>query len=320
MEKEQLSTLIEEHSRERERLVRLKEYYVGRHEILDRTQSGSWAPNNRLVCNFAKYITDTAVGYVFGNPLKYLFEKNGEKFERAFEAAKVLTHDTLMAKNLSVYGRAYELVYGADNGDGTAPVNLAALDPTNTFVVRDDTVKKAVTSAVIYGTEKKSGDKICRVYSNETVAYYKGTSFDSLKMIKEEAHFMGRVPVIEYLNNEEGIGDFEQVTTLIDAYNKLQSDRLNDKERFVDSILLIQGCQLPDDITAAEMLQNKILELPYENADARYLTKSMNETDTEILRKAIVEDIHKFSQTPDFSDQYFAGNSTGVAIKYKPRR
>ena len=38
----------------------LHDYYVGKHRILGENKKDSTAPNNRLVNNMAKYITDTA--------------------------------------------------------------------------------------------------------------------------------------------------------------------------------------------------------------------------------------------------------------------
>jgi SPP1 family phage portal protein len=43
----------------------------------------------------------------------------------------------------------------------------------------------------------------------------------------------------------------------------------------------------------------------------------MQEESIDVLRKAIEDDIHKISMTPNFSDEKFAGNDSGVAIKYK---
>lgn len=47
------------------------------------------------------------------------------------------------------------------------------------------------------------------------------------------------MPIIEYKNNKEGFGDFEQQITLIDAYNTLMSDRVNDKDQFIDALLIL---------------------------------------------------------------------------------
>jgi SPP1 family phage portal protein len=43
----------------------------------------------------------------------------------------------------------------------------------------------------------------------------------------------------------------------------------------------------------------------------------MNEADVEVLKNAIKADIHKFSMVPDLTDEQFAGNVSGVAMRYK---
>ena len=136
-----------------------------------------------------------------------------------------------------------------------------------------------------------------------------------------EAHYFGAVPIIEYLNNKEGQGDFEQQIPLIDAYNKLMSDRVNDKEQFIDAILVIYGSLLGDDKeetkkAAKELREDKLLELP-EDAKAEYLSRQMEEEGVEILRKALKEDIYTFSHVPNLSDENFVGNASGVAMEYK---
>ena len=47
----------------------LQEYYLGNHSILHSHKEHSASPNNRIVCNVAKYITDTATGYFLGRPV-----------------------------------------------------------------------------------------------------------------------------------------------------------------------------------------------------------------------------------------------------------
>ena len=57
------------------------------------------------------------------------------------------------------------------------------------------------------------------------------------KIIDVEPHNFGDVPMVEYWNNSEETGDFEQVISLIDAYDTLESDRINDKTQFTDALL-----------------------------------------------------------------------------------
>ena len=53
-------------------------------------------------------------------------------------------------------------------------------------------------------------------------------------------------------------GDFEQLITQIDAYNVLMSDRINDKEQFVNSLLFLCNCHLYTE-QAKKLLVERIL-------------------------------------------------------------
>ncbi|MBQ2664084.1 MAG: phage portal protein, partial [Clostridia bacterium] len=127
--------------------------------------------------------------------------------------------------------------------------------------------------------------------------------------------YFGALPILEYRNNEERQGDFEQLIPLIDAYNILESDRVNDKEQFVDAFLFLTGIDL--DSTQAKKLREEKILMGYEGASAEYLSKVMNENDVEVLKNALKTDIHRFSMIPDLSDRTFGSNLSGVAIKYK---
>ena len=71
-------------------------------------------------------------------------------------------------------------------------------------------------------------------------------------------------------------------------------------------------------VTPAQQLrQDKLLYLPDQEAQASYLARSLPENDVEVLRRALKSDIHKFSLVPDLTDEHFAGNSSGVAMKFK---
>ena len=64
-DKQAIRHLIMKHRRSYERLKGLKNYYEGKHKILDEDRE------NRLVCNHAKDIADTASSYFIGNPVSY---------------------------------------------------------------------------------------------------------------------------------------------------------------------------------------------------------------------------------------------------------
>ena len=316
-------SFILKHSADNDRLDRLYDYYIGRHKILDREKSKN-AANNRLVCNHAKYITDCTTGYFLGSPVKY-YSRSGKDISLIKDVLKRCdseTQDIDLARYGSVFGVSYEMLYL----DGDSNIKLASLDPRSAFVVYDDTVDMKPMFGVYY-MPLTSADGIktgYRVYlcDKDTVTEFLTTvSFSITKVCDPYEHFFGGVPIIEYYNNWDRQGDFEQVTTLIDAYNTLQSDRVNDKEQFVDSILVIKGQVLGDteeeeNSTYSAIRKYGVMTID-DTGDAKWLTRQFDEQSVDILRRSLENDIHKFSGVPCMTDESFSGNTSGVAMKYK---
>lgn len=225
--------------------------------------------------------------------------------------------DSEIVKDMSIYGRAYELIYA----DASSQPRSVKLNPENTFICYGQTVTESKLLAVYY-YKKYDLDGSCKgiecyVYDSSYIYIYScdTDNFAALELKEKTRHYFGDVPVIEYRNNEEMQGDFEQLISLIDAYNTLASDRVNDKEQFVDAFLFLSGIDIDSD-QAKKLREEKIL-MGFENSTAQYLNKNLNEADTEVLRNNLKEDIHRFSKVPDLSDESFGNNLSGVAIKYK---
>ena len=53
------------------------------------------------------------------------------------------------------------------------------------------------------------------------------------------------------------------------------------------------------------------------NLEADYIYKQYDVAGTEAHKERIDKDIHKFTQTPDLTDEKFSGNKSGEAMKYK---
>ena len=195
-------------------------------------------------------------------------------------------------------------------------------------MVYDDSVECAPVMGVYVTPRRDAAGKISgfctRVYTDSACTGYRIESLQNPKIERADSaalHYFGRVPMIEYWNDEDERGDFENVLSLIDAYDLLQSDRMNDKQQFVDALLVLYGCTLETDdrgrSPGQQLREDKALCMPDSDARVEWLCKQMSEADTEVLRRAICEDIHKMSMVPDLTDQQFAGNSSGVAMRYK---
>lgn len=313
---------IEEHARHtRERYDQLWHYYSGLHAIATREKRSVLA-NNKLVCNHAKYISDTAVGYFTGNPVKY----SGDNIEPLLDlltAADSATQDIDLAQKASIFGVAYEFIYTDEQGQP----RLYSPDPRQAFVIYDDTVRQQPVAGVYYYKLHDSIDNTdlgYMVYLCDSVGitqFSADTAFAVQNVFAAAPHGMNGVPLVEIYNNSTCQGDFEPVLSLIDAYNVLQSDRVNDKEQFVKAILLIKGATLGDDNAEKteaykSLVRNGLLELDAD-ASAEYLTRQFDESSVEVLRKSLEQDIHKFANVPCMSDESFGGNVSGVAMRYK---
>lgn len=319
---ELLNYCLQEHQKQLGRLEKLSDYYDGNQKIKSRKKDNESAPNNKLLINHAKYVVDMNVGFMVGNPIAYTGadQKDISPILNEYDRLDIVSHDTELEKDLSTFGIGYELIYLRED----AELSIKCIDPRGIFLVTDDTIDKNPLFAIHYQPvmtlQGGISHYLVKYYGEDCIITYKTESrgFGSYQLIKALPHYFGRVPVIEYRNNEEKQGDFEQAMSLIDAYNLLQSDRLNDKEAFVDAILFIQGFTLRDG-DGAKLQEERLLQAPGLKTEtaASYLTKSLDEASVTLLRDAILDDIHKVTYVPNMNDEKFAGNVSGEAMKYK---
>lgn len=303
---------------------KLNRYYDGEHKILERALSSESLPNNKIVANHAEYITDMATGYVFGTPVSYSGD-GSEELNNIFIEIDEDSHNNELALDLSIFGVGYELLY-MNNKEVPYP-ELAVVSPFNSFIVVDSTVKHKPMFGVTYFAKFDIDNNLkgydVNVYTeiNKTHYFFSNLTSESPDIIDIEDYYFKGIPLIEYKNNKKFKGDFEGVITLIDAYNLLQSDRVNDKEQVVDALLAVIGASLGDDtdekVETAKLLKElKIIELD-QGGDAKWLVKNLNETEIEVLKNSLKDDIHEFSKVPCLTDENFVGNASGVAMKYK---
>lgn len=324
---ETISGAIAEFMRDvRPRLERLGCAYEGRGEITRRTRSPG-LPNNRLVHAFPRYIVTMASGYLVGRPVTYDDRTQGDAvaaLREAYAACDMDSVDAELAADASIYGRGVCICYADEGGRPKA----ATLSPKTAFVVYDDTVEHRPLFGVHWMDRYDSAGKRCGVcvhaYTAGTELTLSGRSLAALTQEGgEQPHYFGGVPVVEFWNNAQETGDFEPVLSLIDAYDTLESDRVNDKQQFTDAVLLLTGCTLENDdpadrrSPAQKLLEEKTLSLPDTDASAQWLVKQSDEAGAEVLRQALRGDIHKMSMVPDLTDESFAANASGVAMRYK---
>jgi SPP1 family phage portal protein len=298
------------------RLKKLKDYYLNKTAILRRPYVDPSKPNNKVVHPFAQYITDTLVGYFVGEPVSYTSNEDILNLKMIFEYNDEQDENVTLAKNCSIYGKAYELIYIDEDGN----VRFMALDPREVIPVYGTSLDNELIGAVrfymnrnlVFGVD----EMIVEVYTDKEIIRYKTSdAVADLHFLDCKQHGFNDVPIVEYRNNDDCYGDYEGVMSLIDAYDTLVSDDLNDFEYFVDAYLALYGYTAEaEDI--AKMKQQRVL-LMDNDSKAEWLVKKGDSQGVETTKERLERDIHKFSKTPNINDKNFGGNTSGVAMKYK---
>lgn len=310
----------------------------------------------RLTHPFAQEIADFQTSFSVGNPIGVEAESKHDALDAVNDYNDINTLNNDLFLDMTKYGRAVELTYRDGDNDRIVrldPLNTFVIysndvDPLPIMAVRlservviDQTTQVGVAlpnSIKKYIVEYWTEDM--HAVSNEIVLS------DSLQIAYTED--LVTMPVVEYWNNTLRTGDYENVIPLIDAYDAAQSDTANYMTDMNDAILTIKGdidslfdgADLmvdPADKDAAIKLAKAKQEMLNEmknarmlllksgisatgtqtSVDANYIYKQYDVQGVEAYKTRLYKNIHAFSRTPDVSDDNFASNASGVAMKYK---
>ena len=313
-----IKSLIDSHKKEITRLDLLDSYYSSNAPIMKRRKNDKTKANNKLVTNYARYITTMATGYFVGIPVQTRCKDENllDRLTAIFKYNDEADLNTTLATNNSKYGYSYELHYMDEQGRS----RMAAVNPREIIYITDNTLNDEPTAAIRYFELKDAVDDTkvtysIEVYTKENILYYSMTE-DSVVLIDEQQHPFKDIPIIRYVNNADETGDYEPVLTLIDAYDKIQSDTANDFEELTDSYLSVSGVTLEPE-QALKLKEMKVFNFPDGNGKVEFVTKDVNDSALENFKTRLDKDIHKNSYTPNMSDENFVGNSSGVSMAYK---
>lgn len=322
---ELVTKLIKLHEEDCERYITLEDYYRGKAKIYDRSKE-DYKANNKLVLDYPSYIVDILLGLFVGKPISYtVAEENAEMMEglqEVFDLNNEQDENAEIAKICGIKGRGYEIVYLDEEGG----VRFNEVQPENIVMVYDNHIKPEPLFCIYIREDadaesigKESKNKLVTLYTKDSIKEMRLEGSD-LKLIEENANLFGAIPVVEFKNNNEAIGDFERVLSLIDALNLAQSDTANDFEEFTDALLVLAGMPQADSDDVNRMIEDKVLLLDKSGGagqSAEWLIKDINDTALENYKNRLDADIHKFAKVPNMNDEHFAGNVSGEAMKYK---
>lgn len=320
MDAETLARLIDEHQRSHvPRLRYLGAAYETRYGIFGRDGKPDYKPDNRLAADLAYDITETFEGYFIGIPVdvRYAAEDGGEAKNEYLAAYMRRNHqedtDADLSKMASKFGCAYEMFYQDDEGRPRS----VALPPLTSFMVYDDSVLMRKLYFVRYGYNDEGA--LRGSFSDAAGVTQFGSEGGKIAIGEQESHAFGEVPAVCFRQNSEMRGLYEGALNLIEAYNRVLSEKANDVEYFSDAYMVIEGMELRDD-WKEDLREHKLINLYNTGSDSplnvRFLAKPDADGAQENLINRLEILIFKTSMVPDITDESFS-TASGIALKMR---
>lgn len=288
------------------------------------------AINNKVNNDFFSEINDFKIGYFSGKPFGYSYSTTDESEDETGgdaaieEASKVLTDFTTRSnmydvdmettKYASVCGYAGRLFYIDREGNErvtTVPAYEAIVLSHRSVIEPDYGIR-------YYKTTDINDNELWKVefYDNQTIKYYEGT-LSSLKFVREELHMFDFCPLQIIPNNDEMLGDAEKVLSLIDAYDTIFSDSVNEIESFSNAYMVYENINATDEeIQKAQKTGSIKFHNGTNNGKVYFLTKDNTNTFNQAHLDRTEDNIYRFSKTPNLNDESF-GTASGISLKFK---
>ena len=309
---QELDEALKTHTRNAADIQYLYDYYKGDQPILDRTKDVRPEINNTVVENHALEIVDFKKGYVFGEPVQYVRRGNKSdvsdqinKLNDLMNDADKAAFDSSLAEWFFICGTAYRFVYPKE------PIMIETLDPRDTFVVYSTRIGKEPLMGVTIVHEANDALRYCIYTPNEYFEVMSG------KVLKTESHALGAIPIIEYPANNTRMGAFEIVLNLLDALNKISSNRLDGLEQFVQAFMKFVNCDI--DLDTFEQLRQagaiKIKQTdPALKADVDLISSELDQSQTQVLIDDLYQKVMIICGMPDRNGTNRTTGDTGQAV------
>lgn len=245
------------HAMNRREIQYLYDYYRGKQDVRCKVKQIRPEINNKITVNRANEIVNFKVSYLLGDPLQYVSRGSDENISEQINLLNEYMYsedkaskDKEVAEWAHICGVGVRMVLPDKQGeeDGS-PVCIYTLDPREAFNIYYSGVGNKRLAGVIREKDEDGNDRHV-VYTKDR---YYVIQNDAIVNLPDEKymdglpgapHALGSVPIIEYVHNEARMGAFEIVLPILNAINALESDRLDDIEQFVQSILVFINCEL----------------------------------------------------------------------------
>lgn len=276
----------------------------------------------KLVFNFPRKFVDNEVGYLLGKPVNYVSKSDDEDIINAIDLNTShwdKEHNINLRKQSEIFGESYELNYVNEEGEFSA----AIFNPLSCYVLEDETDERNVLLAVHKYTKQFDTNEYLDVYTDNQILHYKigeastygfVYSEGGLQLLGNHNHIFGKVPVTVCPANSERKSGFQDVISLFDAYNAINSDLCNEIADHRNAYLVIENAKLEEE-DLGKMKQMGIIQVP-SGGKVSWLTKDINDSFVKNELDNIERKIYDLMDEVNFSENW-AANTSSLALRNK---
>ena len=305
-----VNTLLAVHSQNMLEEEYLYWYRRGLQPILGRTKQIRPEINNKVVENHAAEIVAFKNGYFLTKPAYYIARKEGEEVN---EKVKILNEMLYLSGKQTADNNVVDWfhtvgignIYVDPYNDDECPVRAYAIDPRSSFVAysrRPGNEPVMGVNMVVSGKTEDTTELTIDVFTRrkyfKLAGGYTGTIITgapiqstALRVIEERDNVLGEIPIIEYQYENNRMGAFESVISILDSINATESNRLDGIEQFIQSLMIFYNCQLGEDENGNQITPQYIRQAGaiflrsngQDKADLKILSEQLNQTQTQVL-------------------------------------
>lgn len=292
----------------------LHRYYRGDQPILYRQKTVRPEINNKTEENHALEIVRFKTSQTYGEPIQYVSRKpdqatndSVDKLNDYMRDAHKQARDIELGTWQSSVGTSYKAALKA-RGNCITPFRLNVLSPMNTVMVYSGNDGRDMLS--IQQLKNEKGEQYFQCYSDTHYFIIKDG-----KVTDSGINGFGGIPIVEYPNNPDRLSDIEIVITMLDQINKMQSDRMNGIEQFVQAFMLFKNCEINKD-QFVEMCQLGAIQVKDSSqgvqSEVKIMSEELNQEQTQVAKDDVYRQVLVVEGMPD--RQQNTGGDTGQAV------
>lgn len=288
--------------------------------------------HEKIPNDFFSDIIDLKTGYMGGEIVIEVDQRKApteseraddDTFLQDFVQRESLTDaNSELVKTAAIAGRGYRMLY-VSAADGRAHVMNS--DPWETMVFADAGIEEPAIAIRYYpidlvtydaggGATSRKKRWLLEWYDREFITYYRENESGIFEIdtsqpeagpfrgTGRQPHLFEGVPVIEFMNNKEGKGEAEKVLELIDGYDNIMSDAVNEVEQLRMAYMWAKGAGMHLDAEFEKRLeQTGVWPLP-ETGSIGFAEKGFAAGEFVIsLMDEIRRNIYSFAKSIDLS-------------------